>query len=136
MRKIKTVLLIDDDSINNFINERLIKKCQISEEVVVMLNGNEAILYLKEKLKIKESCPELILLDINMPVMDGFEFLAAFKNLDFANKSEVNIVMLTTSSNPHDMEKLNNSAISGYLNKPLTEAMLTGVMEKKLHDPQ
>jgi CheY-like chemotaxis protein len=135
MKKIRTVLLVDDDSINNFINERLIKKCKISEEVVVMLNGHDAILYLKENLKREEACPELILLDINMPVMDGFEFLAAFQKLNFANKSEVDIIMLTTSSNPNDIERLSNAMISGYLNKPLTEGMLIGVMEKKFQDP-
>jgi CheY-like chemotaxis protein len=131
MRKIKTVLLIDDDSINNFINARLIRKCNISEDVLVMGNGKEAIVFLKECLEMDQACPELILLDINMPVMDGFEFLAAFKNLNFINKSDVVIVMLTTSSNPKDIERLNESNISGFLNKPLTEAMVRGLMEKK-----
>jgi CheY-like chemotaxis protein len=130
MRKIKTVLLIDDDSINNFINARLIKKCKISDDVIVMSNGQEAIFYLKENLKKKEACPELILLDINMPVMDGFEFLAAFKNLNFSNKAEVSIIMLTTSSSPKDHERLSQAKISGYLNKPLTEAMVKAVMEE------
>jgi CheY-like chemotaxis protein len=130
MRKIKTVLLIDDDSINNFINARLIKKCKISDDVNVMSNGKEAILYLNECLIKKLPCPELILLDINMPVMDGFEFLNAFNDLDFFNKAEVVIIMLTTSSNPKDLERLSEANISGFLNKPLTESMVNGLMEK------
>jgi CheY-like chemotaxis protein len=134
MRKIKTVLLIDDDSINNFINARLIKKCAISEDVRVASNGKEAILYLKECFAKGLPCPELILLDINMPVMDGFEFLTAFENLYFINKPKVVIIMLTTSSNPKDLEKMSEANIAGFLNKPLTEAMVKGVMEKNFSD--
>lgn len=130
MEKLKCTLLVDDDSINNYLNERLLKKLNISEEVKVALNGSEAIEVIKSRIETNQNIPELILLDINMPVMDGFEFLQNYNGLNFPNKNCVIIVMLTTSTNPKDTERLNNSGISGYVNKPLTEPKLKEVLAK------
>lgn len=130
MEKLKCTLLVDDDSINNYLNERLLKKLNISEEVKVALNGSEAIEVIKSRIETNQNIPELILLDINMPVMDGFEFLQNYNGLNFPNKNCVIIVMLTTSTNPKDTERLNNSGISGYVNKPLTESKLKEVLAK------
>jgi CheY-like chemotaxis protein len=130
MKKLNCVLLVDDDSINNFINERLIRKTNITEEVKIVLNGREAIDFLTQSSADGKPSPELILLDINMPVMDGFEFLEAFKKMELKDKSSVIIVMLTTSTNPNDTQRLNNSGVSGYLNKPLTEVKLNEVITK------
>ena len=130
MNKIKCALLIDDDSINNFINERLLKKLNIADTIKVVLNGEEAIKYIHQTCSAEQPCPELILLDINMPVMDGFEFLKEYKNLDFKNKKSIIIIMLTTSTNPNDTERLNDSGASGYVNKPLTEQKLLDIMKQ------
>jgi CheY-like chemotaxis protein len=130
-KKIDGVFLIDDDSINNYINARLIKRIGISYELSISLNGKEALVHLRALLSEIKKCPSLILLDINMPVMDGFEFVEAFQKMEFENKEEVRIVMLTTSENTKDMEKVkNNPKISDYLNKPLTEDKLTKVLER------
>jgi CheY-like chemotaxis protein len=131
MQKIKSVLLVDDDNINNFINERLIKKLELANNVNIASNGEEALLFLKENLTNQDSSiPQLILLDINMPVMDGFEFLKEYEKLSFPNKNNIVITMLTTSTNPGDMEKFNNSGVSSYVNKPLTEPKLLDIMKK------
>ena len=130
MNKIKCARLIDDDSINNFINERLLKKLNIADTIKVVLNGEEAIKYIHQTCSAEQPCPELILLDINMPVMDGFEFLKEYKNLDFKNKKSIIIIMLTTSTNPNDTERLNDSGASGYVNKPLTEQKLLDIMKQ------
>lgn len=130
MNKINCALLVDDDSINNFINERLLKKLNLAHETKIVLNGEEAVKYIRERTGEGKACPELILLDINMPVMDGFEFLQAYQKMDIPNKTSVVIVMLTTSTNPNDTERLNNSGVAGYINKPLTEQKLTDVMVK------
>jgi CheY-like chemotaxis protein len=129
MRKLNHILLVDDDTINNFINEKLLKKLDLSHKISVTLNGEEALTFLKNVCQDPATCPELILLDINMPVMDGFEFLERYKNLSFPNKGSVIIVMLTTSTNPNDTEKLNQAGISGYINKPLTEDKIKGLIE-------
>lgn len=130
MKKLNCVLLIDDDNINNYLNERLIKKVNITEEVKIVLNGKEAIDYLSGiNDGSGQMMPELILLDINMPVMDGFEFLQAFKLLETKDKDSVIIVMLTTSTSPSDTKRLNDSGVAGYINKPLTEFKLKEVLE-------
>lgn len=130
-KKIEGVFLIDDDSINNYINARLIKRIGISDDLSISLNGKEALVHLRGLLSAKKKCPSLILLDINMPVMDGFEFVEAFQKMEFENMEDVRIVMLTTSENTKDMEKVkNNPKISDYLNKPLTEDKLTKVLER------
>lgn len=131
MRKLNHILLVDDDTINNFINEKLLKKLDVSNKTSVVINGEEAINFLKEVCeKDATQCPELILLDINMPVMDGFEFLERYKDLNIPNKSSIIIVMLTTSTNPNDTERLNKTGVAGYINKPLTEQKLREVMDK------
>jgi CheY-like chemotaxis protein len=124
--RLNCVLIVDDDEINNFINKRLLQKLEIASEVRVMTNGQQGINCLMHHCFAMEECPELILLDINMPVMDGFEFIEAFHTLNFENKDKVNIAVLTTSSNPIDKEKMGKLGIKYYLNKPLTE--------EKIHD--
>jgi CheY-like chemotaxis protein len=128
MIKLNAVLLVDDDVINNFINARLIKKSELADDLHISTNGKEAITHLTSRLEKQEACPELILLDINMPVMDGFEFVEAFRKLNFINQDKVVIVMLTTSSNPKDLEKVESLKIGDYINKPLTEEKLKSVV--------
>jgi CheY-like chemotaxis protein len=130
MNKLNSVLLVDDDMINNFINARLIKKAEIADDLHISTNGREAITHLKARLEKQQPCHELILLDINMPVMDGFEFIDAFRKLNFSNQDQVVIVMLTTSSNPKDLEKLETLGIGGYINKPLTPEQIKNVVSR------
>src|SRR4051794_424956 len=106
MKNINRTLLIDDDRITNFINERLIKKLNITNEINVAFNGAEALEIIHKSCQGNKVCHELIFLDINMPVMDGFDFLAEFNKLKFQNKDQIKIVMLSTSSSPKDMERI------------------------------
>ncbi len=128
MKKINCVLLVDDDNINNFINERLLKKLNITHNVKVAMNGEEALDFLKSNAE--NLFPELILLDINMPVMDGFEFLQEYKKADFDGKQPPYIIMLTTSTNPNDVDKVKKSDVAGYINKPLTEPKIMEIVQK------
>ena len=130
MMNINSVLLVEDDSITNYINTRLIKKVKITNDIHVSLNGAEALSFIKETTSNGNSCPELIFLDINMPVMDGFEFLQKFHALNIPNKDKVVIVMLTTSTHSKDMDKLFNSGNTDFLSKPLTEQKLQDIIAK------
>jgi CheY-like chemotaxis protein len=130
MSIINCTLLVDDDSINNFINQRLIEEMEITGQLSLAENGLEALAYIREHGNDDLKCPRLILLDINMPVMDGFEFLQEFENLEFANKEKVKIVMLTTSTSQKDVDKLDGHKIAGYINKPLTEEKLIDVVNR------
>ncbi|WMJ73731.1 response regulator [Cytophagaceae bacterium ABcell3] len=128
MRKLNAILLVDDDQITNFINKRLIKKLEVADDIQVALNGEEALNLIKKCQKEEVECPDVIFLDINMPVTDGFGFLKAFEGMD-VNK-DVNVIVLTTSSNPKDIKNLESYQIKGFLNKPLTEEKVKEVIEE------
>lgn len=115
------VLLVDDDKINNYINERLIKKLNLASQINVAFNGEEALEALEQLITTESKSNGFIFLDINMPVMDGFEFLEVFKEKYQSINGKVTIVMLTTSTNSKDLEKVKSAGIAGYINKPLTE---------------
>jgi CheY-like chemotaxis protein len=132
MPKVNCILLIDDDSINNFINERLIRKLNVANEIKIALNGEDGLAYITKRCSNNDgsSCPELILLDINMPVMNGFDFIRAFENIDIKNKSKVKIIILTTSRNQKDVEILKSLGNFEFINKPLTEEKLFNCLAK------
>ena len=126
--KISCTLLVDDDRINNFLNQRLLEGLNITEKLLTALNGKEA-LSLFEKECQEAKCPALILLDVNMPVMNGFEFLEAYDQLQFTPKEPVIIIMLTTSLHPRDVERVQQLGIAGFLNKPLTKDKVNDILK-------
>jgi CheY-like chemotaxis protein len=132
MKKLHKIMLIDDDAITNFLNELLIKEMEIADEMIIASNGQEALDVLAAQ-NLEGFCPELILLDINMPVMNGFDFLEKFDKLDFENKQSVIVIMLTTSLNPGDSKKAKQLNVTDYLSKPLTKEGLNGISEKYFH---
>lgn len=128
MKKINSVLLIDDDKASNFINELLIRKFAITDELHTARNGMEAIRLIQEKCLgpdgDAQNMPQLILLDLNMPVLDGFGFLEAFGELECPTKDTALIAVLTTSLNPKDEQRVRAAGITNFLNKPLTREVL------------
>jgi CheY-like chemotaxis protein len=129
MDKIECTLLIDDDQTTNFVNQMLLEDLQVSKQVLVAHNGKEALELISRQCE-NGCCPELILLDINMPVMNGFEFLKAYEKLEFAHKQSVVIVMLTTSMNPEDVKRLEEFPTQGLLTKPLTSEMVQRLLKQ------
>lgn len=130
MKSLNCVLLVDDDEINNFLTERLIKKLGLTHKIKSSQNGEEALLYLaKTCCTFDEGYPELILLDNNMPEMNGIEFMESFNQINFNSNNRVKIVVLTASENPTDKDKLVKLGVDSYLIKPLTEEKLLSVLE-------
>lgn len=119
------VMLVDDVRIDNFINQTLIEKCRFSKEVFVYHLASEALDYLNIAASLDnnsnfEPFPELIILDLNMPVIDGFSFLEQFEQIDEHFRSGTKIVILTTSDRKEDRERaMSYSFVSNYLLKPL-----------------
>lgn len=128
MKAIKTVLLIDDDEPTNFINKKIIKSSGFVENIHVAQSGQEALNFLSRQ---DIPNPEIIFLDINMPAMDGWEFLTQYKKLTQTQKGNMLIVMLTTSLNPDDEMKAKEiNEVHGFNNKPLTVQMLKEIITK------
>lgn len=124
------VLLIDDSESDNFIHSRLLKKENIAEEIVIKYSANEALDYLSTLVEKKYPQPELIFLDINMPGMNGWEFLEHYEKLEIDQKGGIVITMLTTSSSDTDRVKAStNALINRFENKPLTKKRLYDILE-------
>ncbi|MBF9143647.1 response regulator [Hymenobacter properus] len=121
MPKLTSVLLVDDDPTNNFLNERLLKRLDVAENIVVAANGQDALAVLQQASQgAQPSYPSLILLDIQMPIMNGIEFLQAFQHLSPAQRHATTVVVLTTSMDARDLNRLDGLPAAGCINKPLT----------------
>ncbi|MCJ8164195.1 response regulator [Pontibacter sp. E15-1] len=126
MQKIKSVLLVDDDPASNYLAQLLFKRLAMVEHLSVAANGKEALDYVMEHLE-QSSFPELILLDINMPLMDGFEFIEQFQRLPFYSRSRV--VLLSSSVSFKDKEKAAHFQLAEFINKPLTREKLAKIIQ-------
>jgi len=125
MRKLTSVLLVDDDSTTNFLNKLLFSRLGITEKLIVTENGEEALTALEGLCSAATpDCPNLILLDVNMPVMNGFEFLEAYQQLSPAQRQSTVVMLLTTSVHQRDLARVHQLPIAGTITKPLTQEKL------------
>ena len=114
------ILLVDDDAAVNFLNKFLLTDSGISASISVTTNGLEALNSIKESRR----CPDVIFLDINMPVMDGLGFLEAFKEYP-EYYPQAKVYILTSSLRESDKDKASSYAcVADYLEKPLTAEMI------------
>ena len=129
--KLKTILLVDDDEATNFINTLAIKQADCAENIVIKENGISALEYLTTSQDGIYPQPDLIFLDINMPAMDGWEFLEEYGKLKSNQLAKTVIVMLTTSLNPDDKSKAKViPLIADFMSKPLTKEKLENILER------
>jgi CheY-like chemotaxis protein len=128
---INHILLVDDDEVTNFLNKKVIEKASLIKEISIATNGQKALEVIEELCESKKYCPELIFLDLNMPVMNGFEFLDKFEKMHFPNKDKVRIIVLTSSSNPDDIYKIKEKRIA-FMTKPLSEDKIQSIVQGKV----
>jgi CheY-like chemotaxis protein len=124
----KKVLLIDDDKINNFLSSLIIKKTKKGEVAKECFNGKEGLEYLKSLKDMPDmQVPDIIFLDLNMPVLDGWQFLQEYINSDFPNK--IPVYILTSSNYQADMEKSKDfDVVKGYIVKPLKKDVVEEIL--------
>lgn len=120
------IALIEDDPICRFVTEKLIEKVSKDHEILQFKHGLDALDFLKACGP--EQLPELIFLDINMPVMDGWDFLEAFRNLNIAI-CKPDIYILSSSNDTADLNRAKLfPELAGYLIKPLLRQQLIAIL--------
>jgi CheY-like chemotaxis protein len=125
MNKVSTICIINDDDIFTFILKKSITKLNICDEVISFINGDEAI---KEFEKPNSSIPNIILLDINMPVLNGWDFLTEFVKINITFK--VDIYLISAHISNEDLIKAKNQKeITGILTDPTDSKILTEIVE-------
>ncbi len=127
--KLNCILLVDDDEPVNFLNEIVIQKAGFAENVISALSGLDALNMLSGNTDNECPKPDLIFLDLNMPAMNGWEFIEEYSKLSNNQRDGTIIKILSSSINPDDMEQANNTeGVHGFLSKPLTAEKLQEVV--------
>jgi CheY-like chemotaxis protein len=126
----KNVLLVDDDFVFTFLNKKIIGSLKFINEIDTAQNGQQAIDLLNASIDSDRPLPDIILLDLNMPVMDGFGFLDAFRNLRLPHKDRIKIIIVTSSMHPEDIQRAKDFGVTSYLTKPLKEEGLLAEIAK------
>lgn len=129
MQKLSSVLLVDDDETTNYLNAHLLKQLGVTNRVLVAHNGQEALALLAQHCGAAgATCPALVLLDLQMPVMSGIDFLAAYQPQPPAQA--ICVVVLTSSVHPHDLSRLQGLPHLAVLQKPLTRAKIGALLQE------
>jgi CheY-like chemotaxis protein len=121
MVKYKNILVVEDDKSSAFLLQLLLREMELVEVISFAVNGEEALDYLHRIKDNGGSYPEYIFLDINMPVMDGFEFLEKYRKAGFIGEPPTEIIVLSSSKHRKDMLRAQELGIYHYLNKPISE---------------
>jgi CheY-like chemotaxis protein len=130
MKKIKTLCLVDDDDIFQLITQRVIAQTNLVDTIKVFSNGLDAMDFLKSVAQNAAQLPEIILLDLNMPVMDGWEFLEEFTLLKPRLEKKITIYVVSSSIAPSDIQRAEAiNEVTDYIVKPITTEKLLDMLK-------
>ena len=123
----KNILLIDDDQVFNFLNTKVLQRLGITDGIHTATNGRDALKLINGMSSDQVVFPDVIFLDINMPIMDGFGFIEAFRKLQVPH-DDVVIAIVTSSQDSNDIRRAKELGINHYLTKPISENSLRPVL--------
>jgi CheY-like chemotaxis protein len=124
-KKLKSVLLIDDDEVANFLHSCILEELNVTNTIVTLTNGFEGLKYLKNN-----EFPDLLLLDLNMPLIDGKEFLESFNDLPIKGKEAMVIIVLSSSRRLDDIQDAIGLGAIDFIVKPLSEKKLREILDE------
>ncbi|MDH3708787.1 MAG: response regulator [Cyclobacteriaceae bacterium] len=123
--RLDLVMLVDDNETDNFISKRIIEITKFARNVIIKSSGKSALEYIGAHRNEPSKLPDLIFLDINMPIVDGFVFLYEFEKFAELVKNKCRVIILSSSDNKRDIDKIvNNDHVIKFITKPLTESEL------------
>ncbi len=128
----RKILLVDDDKTNQYLTYLVLQELQLTEQTVVFSDGQYALDYVVQHClpDVTDGCLDLILLDLNMPIMDGFEFLERLTRLGQTALIQKSIVVLTSSENGQDYLQARHWQVKDYLVKPITLEKMTDFLNR------
>src|SRR5687768_110485 len=124
----KNILLVDDEQVFHFLNSKVIELSGFECKVQTAANGQEGIDIISGCLRVGTAFPDVIFIDLNMPVMDGFEFIRFFQSMEFPQKEKTTLVVLTSSVDLKEREIAIGLGIKHFISKPLTKEEFEKVM--------
>jgi CheY-like chemotaxis protein len=133
MNQIELLCVIDDDDVYQFTVKKMVQKAGVANKIISFRDGEKAILFFEEIIQKsnKDEFPDVILLDINMPIMDGWEFIENYLLLKPKIGKKILIYMVSSSVHEADVVKANSiSEISDYIVKPITRENMFEIVKK------
>jgi CheY-like chemotaxis protein len=128
---IKHICIIDDDKIYRFTTEKYIEMLKLADSITTFSDGEEALDYFKENALDKDKLPDIILLDVNMPVMDGWDFIEEYSKIKPRPVKNIVLYMVTSSIDERDRKKASSmSVIHDFVVKPIGEKQLVELIKK------
>ncbi len=129
MPKYRNILIIEDDKSSAFLIQLLLRELDVVESISFAAHGEEGLHYLMRLKANGGRYPEYIFLDLNMPVMDGFEFIKKCRQLDCVDETQTKMIVLTSSMYGKDIQRAQALGVTHYLNKPISEEEILRVLE-------
>jgi CheY-like chemotaxis protein len=133
MNKIKNVCIVDDDELFQFVMRQHLERLEMVENIHKFNDGEQALNYIKSNIQQPEHLPELILLDVNMPYMDGWQFMREYIQLELPAGVSIKIYILSSSTHENDLQKAKEFPIlAGYLVKPIGKQLIQQILKDLL----
>lgn len=129
MNKVKHVCIVDDDELFQFVMRQHFERLELVECIHKFTDGEQALNYIKSRLDNPEELPDLILLDVNMPYMDGWQFMREFVQLSLPEGKRIRIYILTSSTHESDLQRAREfPSLAGYLVKPIGKNIIRDLL--------